>query len=171
MSTFASNANWYLIQTKPRQEARAEEHLTRQNFECFRPLRSSLLEGQKGRRVGEEELFPGYLFLRMDEEHSWYPIRSTRGVCRVVAFGGQPCPVGDSLIEQIRNRVSVAAVQAKPFTCGETVLVRTGNSDVQAIFLCEDGEERAVILLNMLQRQQRVILPRAAISRMPVLAF
>lgn len=27
-------ARWYLIQTKPRQEARAEEHLLRQHFEC-----------------------------------------------------------------------------------------------------------------------------------------
>jgi transcriptional antiterminator RfaH len=32
--SFDSPARWYLIQTKPRQEARAEEHLQRQNFEC-----------------------------------------------------------------------------------------------------------------------------------------
>lgn len=164
MSNVASNANWYLIQTKPRQEARAEEHLARQHFECFRPVRTPP-EGLKGRRANEEELFPGYLFIRMDEAHNWYPIRSTRGVCRVVAFGGQPCPVADSLIDQIRARMAVPADTSPTFTRGETVMVRTGNNDVQAIFLCADGEERAVILLNLLQHQQRVILPRSALSR------
>ncbi|WP_213878576.1 transcription/translation regulatory transformer protein RfaH [Pseudomonas sp. dw_358] len=166
MSSFSSNANWYLIQTKPRQEARAQEHLTRQNFECFRPLHSPTSEARKSRR--EEELFPGYVFIRMDEEHSWYPIRSTRGVSRVVAFGGQPCPVQDALIEQIRQRMACSTPKRAQFTHGERIMARTGDSDVQAIFLCDDGEERAVILLNLLQREQRVILPRSALSPMPV---
>ena len=163
MSDFANTGLWYLIQTKPRQEARAEEHLARQNFECFRPLRAGPIDARKSRR--EEELFPGYLFIRISEENSWYPIRSTRGVCRIVAFGGQPCPVGESLIEQIRSRLSSATAPATQFIRGEAVLVRTGNSDVQAIFLCDDGDERAVILLNLLQREQRVILPRSSLSR------
>ncbi|WPP00342.1 transcription/translation regulatory transformer protein RfaH [Pseudomonas sp. HR96] len=170
MNDFASNANWYLIQTKPRQEARAQEHLERQQFECFRPLRSAPLDAGRNRRLHEEELFPGYLFIRMDEEHSWYPIRSTRGVCRVVAFGGQPCPVQDALIEQIRQRLAQPAPPDLRFVQGEHVLVRTGDSEVQAIFLCEDGEERAVILLNLLQREQRVVMPRSALSRLPQLA-
>ena len=168
MNDFASNANWYLIQTKPRQEARAQEHLERQQFECFRPLRTAPAESTRSRRLHEEELFPGYLFIRMDEEHSWYPIRSTRGVCRVVAFGGQPCPVQDALIEQIRQRLAVPSEAMPRFARGEQVLVRTGDSEVQAIFLCEDGDERAVILLNLLQREQRVVMPRSALSRLPM---
>ena len=170
MSHVASNANWYLIQTKPRQEARAEEHLARQHFECFRPVRTPV-QGLKGRRSSNEELFPGYLFLRMDEANNWYPIRSTRGVCRVVAFGGQPCPVPDTLIDQIRARMAPAVDAETAFTRGETVMVRTGNNEVQAIFLCADGEERAVILLNLLQREQRVILPRSALSRVAAHAY
>ncbi len=38
MALSAQEARWYLIQTKPRQEARAEEHLRRQHFQCYRPL-------------------------------------------------------------------------------------------------------------------------------------
>jgi len=164
MTTLSSSANWYLIQTKPRQEARAEEHLERQQFECFRPLRP-LCEPRKSRRVQEEELFPGYLFIRIDMNNSWYPIRSTRGVCRIVAFGGTPCPVPEALIEQIRKRTQPSLI-TPAFRQGETVLVRTGDSDLQAIFLCDDGEERAVILLNLLQREQRVSLPRTSLSRL-----
>ncbi|QHF02904.1 transcription/translation regulatory transformer protein RfaH [Pseudomonas asturiensis] len=158
-------ARWYLIQTKPRQEARAEEHLLRQHFECYRPLNS----GEKRRNTKtqtDEELFPGYLFIRMDQVHdNWYPIRSTRGVARIVTFGGHPIPVQDELIEQIRQRLSVPAPRLV-FTQGEQVRIKSGGfCDVEAIFLTADGTERAVILLNMLQRQQKVVLPISSLAR------
>ncbi|QKZ07101.1 MULTISPECIES: transcription/translation regulatory transformer protein RfaH [Pseudomonas] len=162
MSYLNDSSNWYLIQTKPRQEARAEEHLARQHFECFRPLKPAL---DKPRKAAEEELFPGYLFIRLDQGDSWYPIRSTRGVCRIVAFGGAPCPVPDSLIAQIRRRLATPEPQPS-FNQGEAVLVHTGGSDIQAIFLSDDGQERAVILLNLLQREQRISLPKSSLSRM-----
>lgn len=169
MNDFDSNANWYLIQTKPRQEARAEEHLLRQQYECFRPLQARTPAATRAsRRVVEEDLFPGYLFIRLDCNDSWYPIRSTRGVSRIVAFGGMPCPVPDSLIGHIRQRMTqpqTLAPAAHPFAQGETVRVRTGDSELQAIFLCEDGDERAVILLNLLQREQRISLPRSSLQR------
>lgn len=163
MSDFASNATWYLIQTKPRQEARAEEHLMRQQFECYRPVQAQAA-ASKARRLVDEALFPGYLFLRMDLSNSWYPIRSTRGVSRIVSFGGMPCPVPDALIQQIQQRLQ-APLAPTPFTHGERVLVKAGNSDLQAIFLSDDGEERAVILLNLMQREQRVVLPRSSLTR------
>ena len=161
----SATANWYLIQTKPRQEARAEENLLRQQFETFRPLRQAESTRKNGKPV-EEELFPGYLFIRMDLSNSWYPIRSTRGVSRVVAFGGMPCPVADALIDQIRLRLITPGTVLQSFEHGEKVLVRTGNSDIQAIFLCDDGEERAVILLNLLQREQKVSLPKGSLTRL-----
>ncbi len=47
MSRSDQDVRWYLIQTKPRQEARAEEHLRRQQFECYRPLQA---DAKKTRR-------------------------------------------------------------------------------------------------------------------------
>lgn len=168
MSHFDSNANWYLIQTKPRQEARAQEHLLRQQYDCFRPLKPKVAaSAPRSRRALDEDLFPGYVFIRLDTQESWYPIRSTRGVCRIVAFGGQPCPVPDALIAQIRQRLeqTTVAPASSPFSEGEAVRVRAGNSELQAIFLCDDGDERAVILLTLLQREQRISLPRSSLQR------
>lgn len=162
-----SPARWYLIQTKPRQEARAQEHLQRQHFECYRPLKSGELKKRSSRLANEEELFPGYLFIRMDQIHdNWYPIRSTRGVARIVTFGGHPVPVQDELIEQIRQRLSTPAPKAE-FKQGEHVLIKAGElCDIEAIFLASDGTERAVILLNLLQREQKVVLPISSLLRM-----
>ncbi|NAT24375.1 transcription/translation regulatory transformer protein RfaH [Pseudomonas syringae] len=164
------DARWYLIQTKPRQEARAEEHLRRQNFECFRPLRAAAKK-IAAKAQAEEALFPGYLFIRMDQVHdNWYPIRSTRGVSRIVTFGGHPVPVRDHLIEQIRQRLSTPTPVLR-FTQGDQVMITTGSwCDVEAIFLTTDGTERAVILLNMLQRQQKVVLPISSLARIEATA-
>lgn len=158
-------ARWYLIQTKPRQEGRAQEHLQRQHFECYRPVKHG--EKKRGSRgASEEELFPGYLFIRMDQTHdNWYPIRSTRGVARIVTFGGLPVPVKDELIEQIRERL-LAPPPKEAFQHGDTVRITAeGFNDVEAIFLAADGDERAVILLNLLQREQKVTLPVSSLSR------
>ena len=57
---------WYLIQCKPRQDERALEHLERQGFECYRPVRP--VERWRGGRkcTVEASLFPRYLFIRLD---------------------------------------------------------------------------------------------------------
>ncbi|PHN33293.1 transcription/translation regulatory transformer protein RfaH [Pseudomonas sp. ICMP 561] len=165
--SLSNPARWYLIQTKPRQEARAEEHLQRQNFECYRPFKPGDTKKRSARPMNQEELFPGYLFIRMDQIHdNWYPIRSTRGVARIVTFGGHPVPVQDELIEQIRLRLSTPAPKAE-FRYGEHVLIKAGElCDIEAIFLACDGTERAVILLNLLQREQKVVLPMSSLLRM-----
>ncbi|MDB6050300.1 MAG: rfaH [Pseudomonas sp.] len=160
-------ARWYLIQTKPRQESRAEEHLQRQQFECYRPLKAAAPKKRNSRAASEEELFPGYLFIRMDQVHdNWYPIRSTRGVARIVTFGAHPVPVHDDLIQQIRQRLLLPEPKAV-FQEGEAVRIKSGSfCDLEAIFLTADGEERAVILLNLLQREQKVTLPISSLARM-----
>ena len=46
------------------------------------------------------------------------------------------------------------------FKPGERVQVSGGSfSDIEAIFVSSDGEERSVILLNLLQREQKVRVP------------
>ncbi|WP_296262377.1 MULTISPECIES: transcription/translation regulatory transformer protein RfaH [unclassified Pseudomonas] len=165
-SPSSNSARWYLIQTKPRQEGRAQEHLHRQHFECYRPVKQG--EKKRGARgAAEEELFPGYLFIRMDQtSDNWYPIRSTRGVARIVTFGGMPVPVKDELIEQIRERLLAPSLKV-PFQPGDAVRITAeGFNEVEAIFLAADGDERAVILLNLLQREQKVTLPVSSLTRL-----
>ena len=48
---------------------------------------------------------------------------------------------------------------------GQVVRVKcAGECEVEAIFLCDDGTERALILLNLLQREQRVRVPLSQLS-------
>ena len=149
MTSPGNTPRWYLIQTKPRQDARAEEHLLRQGFTCYRPLQPD----PSGKAKKPESLFPGYLFIHLDRDlDNWYPIRSTRGVTRVVSFGGEPAAVRDELIEHLQQRLAAEQRAAEPasFAPGERVQIRgDGFEDIEAIFVCSDGQQRSVILLKI----------------------
>ncbi|KAA0011479.1 transcription/translation regulatory transformer protein RfaH [Billgrantia pellis] len=154
---------WYVIQCKGGESFRAAEHLGNQGYELFHPV----LDVQK-KRGGKlvwisEPLFPHYLFIRLDRVASnWRPIRSTRGVLRIVTFGNRPLPVDDALIETLReqgteDRESSVNVY---FRAGEKVEITEGPfKDLQAVFASHKGEERAIVLLNLLNRQQRLEMP------------
>jgi len=169
MDTPSKRLHWYVIQSRPREDERALEHLERQGFECYRPMRRVERRRQGRKHFVQEALFPRYFFIHLDCVHdNWYPIRSTRGVARIVTFGGMPIPVKDELIEQIRDRL-LAPPPKVPFQQGEAVRITAeGFNDVEAIFLTADGDERAVILLNLLHREQKVTLPVSSLSRMEV---
>lgn len=157
--------SWYAIQCKVHQDDRAEENLLRQGFVCYRPKckREKLLRGR--RRTTDESLFPGYLFVLLSLQDNWLPLRSTRGVLKVVGFGNQPLAVSHCLIDQIKVLESQQATGAT-LNVGELVHINEGPfANLQAIFLEMNKDERVVLLLTVLQRQQRIGMPLSFISR------
>jgi len=156
---------WYLIQCKPRQDERAEENLLRQGYTCYRPQhsRERLLRGQ--RQLVEESLFPGYLFIQLSQLDNWAPLRSTRGVSRVVGFGNQPLAVSPELIDHLQQRCSAPA-PSPLLESGDKVRLNNGPfSELEAIFLSMDGNERVVLLMNILHREQKVRVPLSSIQK------
>lgn len=161
---------WYLLQTKARQEGRAAEHLQRQGYHCFLPQLSCERLQQGRRRVEQRPLFPGYLFIQLaDTEQSWAPIRSTRGVLRLVTFGvPTPKPLPDGLVETLRLRLLMHRGEpVEPLLrSGDGVLLMEGPfAGLQAVFDCHDGEQRAVILLRCMERDQRMSVPLSLLQR------
>ena len=155
--------DWYLVQCKPRQDERAEENLQRQGYECSRPAcrRERLLRGQ--RQYVQESLFPGYLFIHMPQGANWAPLRSTRGVARIVAFGGRPLAVSSELVFQLQSRAETHIITT--FNPGDKVtILDQGFAGIESIFMAMDGEERVILLINLMNRQQQISLPLASIA-------
>ena len=151
---------WYVVQCKPRQDARAEENLRNQHIPCYRPVRTVQAIRQGKATHVEESLFPGYIFVHLCRlTDSWHTIRSTRGVLRLVTFANTPVAVEPGLIEDIKRRLEQHDEQPL-FAPGSTVHLTEGPfKDLDAIFSKTDGDERAIILLQILQRQQHLSVP------------
>jgi transcriptional antiterminator RfaH len=165
---FTSQPHWYLIQCKPREDDRAQEHLERQGFECYRPLYEKERVRHGRRQAARSALFPGYLFIRLDRLHdNWLPICSTRGVVKIVRFAGYPLPVADEIIDEIRRRIDGHPIREPYLKSGEPVVITEGSfSGIQAIFLTSDGEERVILLYNILQSDQRLSFPIESVRRL-----
>lgn len=147
---------WYVIHTKPHQEARAEENLARQGYECLLPmLRTEKL--RRGKLVVESEpLFPRYLFVRLGTDlgdPSWAPIRSTKGVSKLVRFGDTPGQVAEELIDLLRQRMDAPPAPERLFAPGERVTIADGPfAGIEGVFQMAEGERRAMVLIDLLGR-------------------
>ena len=157
---------WYLVQSKPRQAERAETNLVRQGYQVFHP-RLRVEHIRRGRRLAaEESLFPNYLFIRLQRwVDNWSPLRSTRGVARLVAFGSEPLPVDDDLIEEIRRRLDERATEPALQTGQRVQIVEGPFRGLDAIFKSHQGEQRVQLLIELLHRQVSLTLPLGSIRR------
>lgn len=155
---------WYLVHCKPRQDERAEEHLTRQSYSCYRPQMSCerLVRGRRQTMLGS--MFPGYIFIQLQADANWSALRSTRGVHRLVSFGGYPLRVPVSIIDSLKQRtLGGAQPMLQP---GDPVRILDGAyAELDAIFQRKDGEARVILLMSMLNRQQQLCLPLAGCAR------
>ena len=159
--------DWYLVQCKSGETQRAFEHLQNQQYDCYLPIMRVEKIRKRKRVTIDEPLFPGYLFIRLDQlTDDWQPIRSTRGVTRLVSFGGLPLAIDQDLIVALQTRCKI---QSAPCALqqGEKVRITEGPfRDLEAVFESFDGDERVVLLLNLLQRQQRLTVPVSSIHKM-----
>lgn len=161
-------SDWYLVHTKIRQERVALENLERQGYKCFLPTINTEKVRQRALQIVSEAMFPRYLFVQLSTDanaQSWAPIQSTVGVCRLVKFGTTPAKVNDDLIQVIRSRM-LGDETLHQFNPGDLVQVTEGPFvGLDAIYQSKDGEERVVILLNLLCKDVRMSISPAGIKK------
>ncbi len=148
---------WYLVHTKPRQEQCALENLERQGYECYLPTLLCEKVRQGKLVVVNEPLFPRYLFIKLgqdDSAQSWVPIRSTRGVDRLVSFGLQPAKVDERLVHQLQAKESTMhGAPQRLFEAGQRVRLTEGPfADIEGIYVMAEGERRAMVLIEMMSK-------------------
>jgi len=162
--------HWYLVHTKPRQEACALQNLEQQGYDCYLPLLASekLIKGAVTKLA--EPLFPRYLFIRLDTSDSaksWSPIRSTRGVSKLVSFGNQPAKVSDELVDLIRARETSGEIAEKRlFNLGESIRVVDGPfAGIEGILQSIDGTQRVMILIELMSKPVRMAISPNSIRK------
>ncbi|MEJ2681200.1 MAG: transcription termination/antitermination NusG family protein [Gammaproteobacteria bacterium] len=157
--------DWYLVQCKPRQDYRAAKNIRNQGGEVLlfeRPIEA--IRAAK-RFVTRERLFPGYVFVCLPYEHRlWSTLRSTYGVSRVVRFGDKPLEIQPQTLEAIYEQSRTFGVQER-FQAGDRVRLTSGAfKGMEAVFDAYDGATRAVLLIQFLQKEQRIKVPLNSFS-------
>ena len=147
--------NWYLIKTKPQQEAIATQNLTNQNFNVFFP--KAVIKNKT------TPLFPSYLFIKLDDKtQNWTPIRSTKGVSNFVRFGLSFAKVPNQIINLIKTQQQ-QTIEKMINICshhkGDYLEIQTGVfKGQQAIFQNYNSSDRVTVLLKLIGQQQAITL-------------
>ncbi len=163
--------NWYLVHTKPRQEKCALDNLQWQGYECYFPV----MPAEK-LRLGKistvlQPLFPRYLFIRLGQgplAQSWTPVRSTKGVSRLVTFGSTPAKVDDALITLLRGQEGL--VQAEPdrlFKADERVRITSGAfTGIEGIYQVTDGDQRVMVLIELMSKPVKISVAPSVLQKL-----
>jgi transcriptional antiterminator RfaH len=142
-----------------------------QGYHVFRPL--AHLRRRKNGRIVErtESLFPRYLFIQLTPgADNWLPIHSTRGVTGILRFGEEPTPVPDGVIDDLQARITGpdGSIDLRPFQQlrrNQTVRIESGPfAGYEALFQATRGEDRVLVLLEFMQRNQQITVPAADIK-------
>lgn len=158
-------AQWYVIYTKPRQEAVALENLQRQNYTVLYPrARLQKRKAGQGSVAVVEPLFPRYMFVRLKTGvDDFSKLRSTKGCVDLVKFGGKASTVPDDLINFIHARADADYVidlqRANELQVGGKVRVAEGPLEgFMGTIALAKSDHRVIVLLNIMGAERNVEL-------------
>ena len=161
--------SWYLIHSKPTQEALALDKLQRQGFECYLPLISVEKLRSKLLVPVDEPLFPRYFFIRLDASQqgkSWNSIRYTTGISRLVSFGNVPAKVDDALVSTIQAHLQAKSLEQVLVAPAEQLRINQGPFvGLESIYQMADGVARVMVLIEIMSKQVRLSIEPGSLSK------
>jgi transcriptional antiterminator RfaH len=154
---------WYAMRSKPRKEEALWRQAKSKDIEVYFPrIRVHPVNPRSRKMV---PYFPGYIFVQVDLEEvglstlQWMPYS-----IGLVSFGGEPAPVPENLIHEIRKRVDKITAEGGELFAGlkpgEVIRINEGPfKGYEAIFDTRlPGTERVRVLLELLDNQRQVPL-------------
>lgn len=150
--------NWYVIQTKPKQEKRAMINLLNQKFKVFLPQIKCSVNFRKKEIFKNQPLFPSYLFVKICLENDlWFKINNTFGVKKIVSFGRIPSFVNRDFMQNLISCIDKDGFVNHDFfefKNKQNVKIKNGPF---AGFLAEiidiDASKRVKVLLDLFKKK------------------
>ncbi|MBN2420437.1 MAG: transcriptional activator RfaH [Deltaproteobacteria bacterium] len=169
-SAIYNNRQWFAVQTYTLKEPIAKINFEQQGFKVYLPQIKTIRKHARRVDLVNKAFFAGYLFLQLEpHERQWQTISSTRGVIRPVSFGDYYPPVPDWVIVELRSREDergfIILDKDEKYREGDKVKISLlSDMEQTGIFKELYGNERALILLDILQEQARAVVPLSALS-------
>ena len=97
----ANNRNWFVVQTKPRNERKVEQQIIARDIEVFLPLITSIRYWSDRKKKIQVPLFSGYLFVHATEEERVLAIKNNVGALRYLFYEKRPARLTEEEINNI----------------------------------------------------------------------
>ncbi len=152
-SSLSNNINllsrhWYVFYTSPRAEKIAYRELTNLGFETFLPISKTIkIWRNRQRKVIEEPLFPGYIFLRIHSSKISDVLRVPK-ICTCIKTSNIPAIVPERDIEAIKimQCLEASILNKRDYSIGEKVQIINGPLCGYSGILIKDKNKFGVLI-------------------------
>jgi len=164
-------AEWIVAHCHANAELKAAAHLSRQGFDVYLPKYKTTRRHARRVDIVIRPLFPRYLFVKFDAMAThWRPIRSTVGVSHLLTAGEKPLVAPAWVIDQLRQREDDSGLflglDEASFNKGDAIQITDGPlADHQGVFDGLNDTQRVAVLLDIMGRQVKTLVPLEAIRR------
>ncbi|HEX5412996.1 MAG TPA: UpxY family transcription antiterminator [Terriglobia bacterium] len=151
---------WFAVHTRSKCEKKVASQLDELQIKCFLPITKEIRTWSDRRKVIDQPLFPGYVFVRIpSEDRVRVSVLRTSGVVSFVGVQGQGIPIPDPEIENVQALLSSRIpFEPYPFLCvGQKVRIRGGYLDgIEGILAAKNSDWSVVISIDLIQRSLAV---------------
>ena len=119
---------WYVVYTRPRWEKKVASFLTAKDIEHYCPLNKVMKQWSDRKKLVQDPLFKGYVFVRLQEALKW-DIRSVDGIINFIYWLGKPAEVKEEeiiIIKKFLQEFDSVEVTEKSLDINSKVLVKQG---------------------------------------------
>jgi transcription antitermination factor NusG len=161
---------WYACYTRARHEKQVDRLLQRNHVESYLPIAMRRRQWKDRETVVAFPLFPSYVFARFSLERL-YTVVSTPGIATIVRRNGEPVPIRDAELENVRR--FVAALSGIPAEAeviplpekGDHVTITSGPFEgIRGIVAEHRGRHRILVGLQEIGWGVQIEVDAAAIA-------
>lgn len=163
--------NWIVAHCHSNAEFKAESHLTRQGYCVYVPKYKKARRHARRVETVIRPLFPRYIFIAYNPTHThWRPISSTVGVTNLITAGERPLRVPSWVIEQLQESEDgggfYVGTNQEVLKKGDAIEFTNGPFlDHQGVFYGLNDSQRVAVLLDIMGRQVKTLVPLEEIRR------
>jgi len=162
--------HWYALYTRSRHEKRVAEALEQRGFDVYLPVIPRVSDWHDRKKTVLWPLFPGYVFVRFNRA-SASQVLSVPGSVQVIGVAGQPAPIPDEDIDNVRIFVAALTTTGVPPAVREVLESGTPAQIISGPFagvrgmVLEDRSGKVVLQvgLKVIGQGLRLEVPREAI--------
>ena len=162
--------HWFVAHTQPLKETMAEHHLQEQGFQVYCPRYRKIRRHARKTTEVISPLFPRYLFVELNLElDRWRSVNGTRGISYLLMNDEKPLLVPEYVVQGLKEQETgdgiVPVASLIVFTKGDKVRVKEGAFEGHtAVFDKLDDKQRVQLLLTVLGRETKLVLPIYAVE-------
>lgn len=143
--------SWFALYTRPKNEKKVTEQLTKLGIEVYCPLVTQVKQWSDRKKKVQTPLISSYVFVNVEESER-NKVFEAHGVVRYLFWLGKPAAIRDEEIEALKNSLKgvMSSVEVAAIKPGDTINISTGPFQGKEGVVSQVGKNQIRLVLKEL---------------------